>query len=342
MQQIRRRLWHFILLLDSYFAFDRGSETMIRAGSFQRPLPVDLNDEDLVEYSTAATVEISRKRVTDMNFSLLLQELYIVGDRLEALHPRLEPDTWQRRMELTKMHNERIEKQYTRHLDPKIAFQRMTVKKGKIGQAVNLLSCVRSFQRPFPSHDSPPDEALVLELALDVLRKTNDLWTDPEIQKWSRLPWVQWHPLAIVLGSLCTIHNNPLAEEAWTEVDRSVERAALQVADGGKGRLWQPIAKLYRRALALRNLDAQPEVPMGDLDTSLGFQGDPNVVAFDNATKAFGMLMPDTNSPTYDTMSDLSIPTWLITSDFNQWQDWQYPGLMQGDNENAWGTQWPS
>ncbi|KAF2172219.1 hypothetical protein M409DRAFT_62979 [Zasmidium cellare ATCC 36951] len=226
MQQLRRRLWHHILVLDSFFAFDRGSEITIRPGSWQRPLPVNLNDEDLVEYSTASTVEIGRRQPTNMNFALVIEELYIIGDRFEVLHPSVEPDTWQRRLELTKMHNENVQEKYTQHCDPKIPLQRLTMKISRIIQSLNLLNCVRSFQRPFPSQGAPADAPWVLELAVDVLRKTEDLWSDSELDKWSRLPWVQWHPLAVALAGLCAIRKTPLAEESWTVVDRFMERSA--------------------------------------------------------------------------------------------------------------------
>lgn len=340
MQQLRRRLWHHVLVLDSFFSFDRGSKATIRAGFSHRPLPVNVNDEDIEEYSTAPTVKFHLKRPTDMNFALQLHELYIIGDRLETLHPGIEPHTWQRRLELTEMLNESVGEKYTQHCDPNIPFQRLTIKICSIIQALNLLNCVRSFQRPFPTEGRPPNAAWVLELAVDVLRKTEDLWSDIELRKWSRLPWVQWHPLAIVLGDLCTIHNNPLAEEAWAVVDRFMKQSPNIVADGEKGCLWQPIVRLYRRALSMRNLDIPPENLMGDLDTTLGFQNNASATAGTEASNAYGVMMVDSNSPTYDT-NEWPVPSWLMTSDCDQLQGLQYPGVMQSVHATIGEMPWP-
>lgn len=253
----------------------------------------------------------------------------MIGDRLEIIHPSVEPDTWQRRLELTKMHNESVQEKYTQHCDPKIPFQRLSIKISRIIQSLNLLNCVRSFQRPFPSQGRPTDASWVLELAIDVLRKTEDLWADTELVKWSRLPWVQWHPLAIALGGLCSNRNGPLADEAWTVVNRFMERSAAIVADGGRGRLWQPIARLYRRALAMRDPDMQPGIRIDDPDTSLGFDSDAAVTTGVDLLNAYGISMPDADSPAFDTNA-WSVPTFLMTSDLNQWESLQYPGMMQG------------
>ncbi|KAI1636473.1 fungal-specific transcription factor domain-containing protein [Biscogniauxia mediterranea] len=83
---------------------------------------------------------------------------------------------------------------------------------------------------------------------------------------WSEL-YVQWHPLAVALAELCTLHQQQidshqqllqqrqqrqLTDKAWTVIDAVFPKWSEVIADTKRGTLWRPIRALYRKAREAR------------------------------------------------------------------------------------------
>ncbi|KAI1490490.1 fungal-specific transcription factor domain-containing protein [Biscogniauxia mediterranea] len=90
---------------------------------------------------------------------------------------------------------------------------------------------------------------------------------------WSEL-YVQWHPLAVALAELCTLHQQQqqqqqqqidshqqllqqrqqrqLTDKAWTVIDVVFPKWSEVIADTKRGTLWRPIRALYRKAREAR------------------------------------------------------------------------------------------
>lgn len=98
------------------------------------------------------------------------------------------------------------------------------------------------------------EDSSVLNLAVDILAKHDEILTTPFTEPWRWFVWVQWHALAVALAELCSRTEGPDIERAWRVVDIAFQRYAEQVADTERGMLWQPIEKLMKRAKQNREI----------------------------------------------------------------------------------------
>ncbi|KAK0875813.1 hypothetical protein LTR87_010333 [Friedmanniomyces endolithicus] len=70
--ELRRRLWHQIRFLDVFTAMDRATESLIAHGSFDTPMPTNVNDSEFDEDSTV--IPSHETGITDMGFALVAYE----------------------------------------------------------------------------------------------------------------------------------------------------------------------------------------------------------------------------------------------------------------------------
>jgi hypothetical protein len=80
--ELRRRTWHQLRFMDVYTAMDRGTEVLIQGGSYDMPLPSNVNDEEFDERSTS--VPNHDTGLTEMAFSLLAFSATALTQRLSA------------------------------------------------------------------------------------------------------------------------------------------------------------------------------------------------------------------------------------------------------------------
>lgn len=78
---------------------------------------------------------------------------------------------------------------------------------------------------------------------------------------------------------------------------------------------------------------------MIDLDVSPGSDSGAAVTTGADMLNAYGISMLDASSPAFDT-NDWSVPTWLMTSDFKQWESWPYSGLTQRVDAGVGQVRW--
>ena len=250
--EVRRRLWHQLRFLDTFYALDRGEELLVKEASSDTPLPSNCNDSEFGEFS-AVVPKHKIGQVTDLSFSLMAYEAIEYIRRFSILGTDRNGTTWQQRLMLAERFRESMESQYLRHCDLSDPFQRMlhTICKSLI--AVVNLRAVRPMQSHCLGTSPRVDDPYVLELALNSLKASESVCTDPETRRWHWLLWVPWQAIAVTLAALCTIRDTDLANEAWVYVQKGYDRYSSHVADARKGLLWQPIEKLYRKASTFRD-----------------------------------------------------------------------------------------
>lgn len=257
LREARRRLWHNIVVMDIFFALDRGSEPLITPGSFSRPLPSNVNDVDFDRDSVSLFPRESQ--VTDMTFALVTQQLSACIHRINFPDYQSAVDSWQQRLHAAEAEEKAIEDNYLRFCDPSNDFHRLIIRIARVISTSLSLRAVRPMQRD-PSHVLPSiDSPWVFELAVNTLRRCCEVREDTALVKWKQMPWVQWHPLAVVLAGLCSskIQDSSSVNEAWQLVDQTMDFSAKLVADTKRGSLWQPIEKLYKRAVASKRTQGQ-------------------------------------------------------------------------------------
>jgi hypothetical protein len=250
MKEIRRRLWHQILVLDIFASVDRGTEPLLNANTLDTPAPILCNDEDFDETSTTIP---TRDGICEMTFTLMAHAATTLTMRLSLNESSPTGETWQQRLELAQNLGKEFNQNYFRHCDPSQPFHRFVDAVGHTMISSSILRAVRPLQRHVSSVPPRVDSPFVLKLAVNAMSDSEAIAKDPEAEGWRWMVWVQWHALAVSLAGLCSIRDTELADAAWELVERAYERYSGQVADTRSGMLWRPIEKLYRKASAFRD-----------------------------------------------------------------------------------------
>ncbi|KAI0599902.1 fungal-specific transcription factor domain-containing protein [Biscogniauxia sp. FL1348] len=117
-----------------------------------------------------------------------------------------------------------------------------------------------------PDPATPPPPAVVshestLRTAITIMELSERGRSGPfgeNFRWWSEL-YVQWHPLAVALAELCTLHHQhqhqqqrQLTDRAWAVIDAVFPKWSEVIADTKRGTLWRPIRALYRKAREAR------------------------------------------------------------------------------------------
>ncbi|KAF2718020.1 hypothetical protein K431DRAFT_288068 [Polychaeton citri CBS 116435] len=251
MTELKRRFWHQLQVFDAYCAIDRGSEPLVTLSSHSRSAPCNVNDSDFDESTTTPLTDRSNQ-LTDMTFARLIQDAAIIVQRFNTNEDKPTSDTWQHRQDIASQFARDIQEKHLQYCDPDIPLQRFILVAGKSIMASMMLRAIRPMQKHVSSVPPPVNSPYVLELAVNNLRCSENLYTLQGAKRWQWLVWVQWHAIAVTLAGLCSIRDTPLATEAWELVDRAMVRYERHVADTKNGMLWKPISRLYRKASAFR------------------------------------------------------------------------------------------
>ncbi len=284
---MRRRLWWQICTLDRQASADRGSDPIIPTNSFSTPLPLHVNDDDLIPDDPNEVQP--REEYTDVTLSLVTHEVSDIQRRLnfvpagEFHHSQKESDDpGAQRRGWVIARQRRVEGRYLRHCNMAVPAQRFT----KLLADILIATMWLFAYRPLQKHpDSPTSVKIplpgILHLSVEVMEKTIQLSMDTSAGpfRWISKIWVQWHALAVMIAELCVQTEGPTVERAWTVLDIVFEETARHVADSDKGRLWRPIKKLMNRARAVRKKYVEDcSVSLGSLPTR-GFPKPANTTA---------------------------------------------------------------
>jgi len=280
--EMRRRVWHQLRFLDVYAALDRGTEVLIQPGSYNVPLPNNVNDAEFDESSTS--IPNHENGLTDMAFSLLAFGAADMTQRLNTAEIVPQGDTWQHRLELAEDFGKKAHQRFARYCDMSIPFHRLIAGVCKSMSASMVLRAVRPIQKHVSSVPPRVDSPYVLQMACDTLSANDKMYQDSEGERWRWLVWVQWHALAVALAGLCSIRGTELAETAWVYTERAYVRYEKYVADTKNGMLWRPIEKLYKKARAFReegrreSMNTSPTIEASTERTSHGGPPKPHII----------------------------------------------------------------
>ncbi|KJX94658.1 hypothetical protein TI39_contig4169g00017 [Zymoseptoria brevis] len=249
-KEVRRRIWHTILVLDTFASVDRGTQPLCDTDSTVTPCPTLCNDEDFDENSTSIP---TRTGICDMTFTLMCHSAASLTMRLSLSETSPTGETWQQRLELAQNLSKNFHQNYFRYCDPADPFHRFLHAVGRTMISSTILRAVRPLQRHVSSIPPRVDSSFVLQIAVNAMRDSEAVKDDPETEGWRWMVWVQWHALAVSLAGLCSIRDTELAGQAWELVEKAYELNGGHVADTRSGMLWRPIEKLYRKASAFRD-----------------------------------------------------------------------------------------
>ncbi|CAK1357718.1 unnamed protein product [Cercospora beticola] len=351
--ELRRRLWYNIVFLDCYASIDRGSESAIHPDSFTRLLPAHVNDSDFGPGST--TLSPRQNELTEMSLPLMAMEGSALSLRMSAMEDATSGPSWQQRLELAYSFQKKVHERMLRHCDPAIPEQQMILDTGSAACHSMILRAVRPMQHNPNSIPPRVDSPWVMDLALNILRRSDELWANMS-GRWRRMPWVPWQALAVTLAGLCSIRGTEQANEAWALIDKSMARYAPDVADTKDGSLWKPLEKLRIKAAAFRDgveLQRPQKSSLAAMEQSLSatvqkFDPGSNFPAADPATLpmsstagAMNYLPPDTSFPVPMDTAAFDFPPEMQASLPNDtsWLDWEAV-LQDMDEIRADDMQW--
>ncbi|GES63577.1 C6 transcription factor [Aspergillus terreus] len=253
-REMRRRLWAGIGFLDVEASLDRASEPMMQSTWLTSHPPLNINDREIsFDMETAPAQESAG--FTDMTFTMIVFKAQSISRLLTFSH--FMEDTAN---SITMRQHLVIGFQQTAsllllHADPDhIPFHWFTRAVAECTNSALQLITLRPLQR-IPGFVPPPVRGdRLLQVAVDVLLKSESLRSDPRAAPWQWVEYafVPWHPLAVALAELCECDDPALMDKFWGPVERAYESLGELVADSRKGAFWKPLEKMMTQARTKR------------------------------------------------------------------------------------------
>ena len=248
-QQMRRRIWYTICLLDVHASFDRASKPLIPADCPQPHLPANVNDHDFDVGSTGELAD--RDGITDITKSLILFHAQAHGKALNfgvIKDPAL--SSWEARQRVAD-HFEAVTVQFLSNCDPGTSpYAWYTVQGARSTVAAMRLHVLRPMHVD-ASCGVPPrsvfGQGYLLELAAALLTNERRTRADPRAEgfRWFRM--VHYYPLAVALAECYACTDLALIRKHWPIIEASFEQDANNIADYRDGALWRPMQRLMRK-----------------------------------------------------------------------------------------------
>lgn len=331
--EMRRRLWHFIAVIDIRAAEDRGSDAILTSTSHNTFLPTNIDDDDFGPASQAPLVPKSTP--ADNVVCMCTARCCAVG---YICHPH----TTTSKGGQSTVHTEDELISYVRSLENDFihAADRSNLNSLYASEVTRLviLKLWLIVQYPFSSHPTVTpmrvSQETMLRTAVSVMELSERMSQGPWAGRftWWTDCYVQWHPLAVTLAELCVQRDASLVKRAWKIVDQVYPRWKETVADSSSGPLWRPIRKLYRKAKA-----ANADVIAGSLSPNQASgtttrRGEASPLTIDpmldeTLAKQLRQMCPN---PTLEFMVPFNIDTEPSSL-------FKYPSVPPDDIENATG-----
>ena len=248
-QQMRRRLWYTICLLDLHSSFDRGSEPVIGHRSAHPQLPLNINDSEFQPDSEDCFSD--REGLTDMTKALVLYHAQATGKAL-GVQDEDTPSSAQAMSKATNARQELVEqfelrtRKLLRYCDPESSPYAWSAFNGSLA---TLATMQLSFRRPL-NHNGrrgiamDTDPTNILRLATTVLERDIIMRSDSRGEPFRWFSIVHWHPLAVAIAECYVCDNVAVLRHVWPTIETSFEYIGKVLAEYRQGMLWKPVEKL--------------------------------------------------------------------------------------------------
>ncbi|GKZ35684.1 hypothetical protein AbraIFM66950_006435 [Aspergillus brasiliensis] len=352
-QQMRRRLWYTICLMDLQASFGQASEPLISVDeSASTALPQHINDADF-DPTTAAHSDPNREGLTDTTFALVTYHAQRMGRLLNFAHhdrkvdggiPTPTSSTSGTSTSRSRTYDPNWPQQQARRFEEEALRLLHFCDPGTSAYAwftwhgtQSLIAAARlAAARPLQWHGQAPPprregNTELLRLCLPVLEKAQLMHTDPRAEGFRWYVTIPWHALAMALAECYVSSDTALVRYAWPLVESSYlqHEAAVGQSLGG------PFGQLMRR---MREKLAVPAaLPPSSLPSTTWspatpptFPGVPRPQSSNDDRQASGCSWP---VPTGSTPpADLGMPSLLPVS---TWEALSPPSL---DNPSLFGV----
>ncbi|KAL6717345.1 hypothetical protein ACLMJK_005260 [Lecanora helva] len=255
-QEIRRRLWYSICILDMQAALDGGMRATI-TNCDSKP-PKRINDADISPNTSDHGVPPAELRgFVDMSFSSMTHEAlvcwrklsYSTTDTLQGFNSPGAQD-WTVRSGVLKSSEIRLRETYLQYCDMSQPFHRFTKLCGE-GMIVTLQLLERRPLHGILSRGSPPpDDFDIMQVATDILDASLMKREDQTLAPWSWFSWCKWYALAVLLAELCDHNKSIRTDRAWHVAEASFPQITDTIIDESLSRSLQ---KLMTKAQSVRD-----------------------------------------------------------------------------------------
>lgn len=230
--EIRRRVWWTICAIDVRSAEDQGTDLTIKPNDFDTHFPLNINDNDISQYSDATESPAARDEMTDVTFALLNFEVTGLAQRMMASAAAASKEMGRRGSELLAEQNhmldevyQRLESVYLRHSPDTtsvIYWTGITIVRLFLAKMTIILNLPRLIHEKNDSQDasSSSSEDLRMRLlssAIEVAEYCDALKTERACRRWRWLceTYTQWHTIAFLLMETGQRPWDPAVERAW-------------------------------------------------------------------------------------------------------------------------------
>lgn len=248
-QQMRRRLWYTICVVDVHSSFDRGSEPVIGHKSVHPRLPFNINDSEFGPHSEDCFSD--EESLTDMTKALVQYHAQATGKALgvqeddtsssaqgtsRTMSPR------QKLVEQFEAHTRML----LRYCDPNSSPYAWSTFNGSLAAIATMQLSLR---RPM-NHNGrrgiamDTDPTNVLRLATTVLERDIIMRSDSRGEPFRWFGIVHWHPLAVAIAECYVCDNVAVLRHVWPTIESSFEYIGKVLAEYRQGMLWKPLERL--------------------------------------------------------------------------------------------------
>lgn len=254
-QQLRRRTWQAIGVLDLAAALDRAFEPMMQSAWLDHVLPANINDEDIWHGMDVPFKTHPEGTFTDMTQTSIIAAAQSVARSIgftDFIEPTVRSS--QKRQEVL-ANFRKTANTLLAGCRPEISSYHLYVSRLALTIFGWLqLGCVRPIQRGRNWIPPPVPGDVLLSLAADNLQKIMETARDPAMRPWIWFGsmWVPWHGLAVALAELCVCKDPVTFKRYWPVVEQVYHQSSFVIADSQHGMLWKPLQKLMNRARAHR------------------------------------------------------------------------------------------
>ncbi|KAI5458078.1 hypothetical protein BGZ63DRAFT_416526 [Mariannaea sp. PMI_226] len=250
--EMRRRVWHFIIVLDVRGSEDRGSDAILSSSAYNTIMPTPIDDDDFGPDSTGPLVPKKSGPADNVILMCTAKCSTIFG---HMVHPsKVAAEHFTHTEEDLITHIRELEDGFIHTAVPE---HLSSLYASDIARVV-ILKLWLNIQYPFTGSVGPIRPRVSHETMLRTALSVMELYDRMAQNEWEgRFAWwtgtyVQWHPLAVALAELCVQTEGELVDRAWDVVDRNFPGSRDNIADSSRGALWRPIKKLLKKAKAAR------------------------------------------------------------------------------------------
>ncbi|KAA8646854.1 Zn(II)2Cys6 domain-containing transcription factor nscR [Aspergillus tanneri] len=299
-QQMRRRLWLTICLMDLKASFSQASEPLIsieEATSTFSP-PQHINDSDF-DPTTAHDVP-DREGLSDTTFALVSYHVQLAG---RALNFGVAASDRDQNKESRQQRAQQFEQNALRLLhfcDPESSpYAWFTWHGTQCLVSGARLSALRPIQRP-----QKEDNTELLRLTLSVLEKAQLMHSDPRGEGFRWYVTIPWHALATAIAECFVCPDVSLTQRAWPIIEASYQLLHCETSVGVAGEdedetIQRPLEKMMCRTREKLG----PLLPQASPSPILGLSSISTVSSAPRTPSSRSSLAPS------DALSNLSWPT---------------------------------